>query len=244
MDNDWLAYMATLADEIQAKMNRVRMLVRDQHWGEEGSYKESLVRSMFREFLPKRYEVSTGFVRWWEGQVSGQLDVVIWDAQATVPIMKEGNFVILPPGGVEAVIEVKSTLSRDTLRDALSLLHDDRWHCSVAQGPEHTPVRAILGFTHKLPRVQKTPTVACFEELAEFYAQRFPNVPGCSLCMRSRKVKTVSTAKGNWHQVGDIRRPRFLNAIDAICVIDECIVRNRYLYSIPESRFHARAIPV
>lgn len=222
-DADWHVFLGSLSAEIRAKMDRVRTLVGDANWGEDGTYKEALVRSLLRDFLPRRYEVSTGFVRWWEGQVSRQLDVVIWDSQNTAPIMREGEFVVLHPDSVEAVIEVKSSLTRTNLRDALELLHDPRWHC-YANLPARSPVRAVLALTHRLPTSRKTPTEACFEELSGFYAAKYEDHCGTALCLRSKKVQRVSSEERNFHELGHILRPRFVNALDALCIADCCII--------------------
>lgn len=84
----------------------------------KGSEAEEIVRRFLREHLPKRFGVASGFVIDPEDTVSRQTDVVIYDAVNCPVYRASENAGIFPSDNVAAVVEVKSRLTRDRLRDA------------------------------------------------------------------------------------------------------------------------------
>jgi hypothetical protein len=50
------------------------------HPGEVGSGREEILRRFLRDYLPKRFDVSSGFVFDSEGNISRQLDIIVADA--------------------------------------------------------------------------------------------------------------------------------------------------------------------
>lgn len=179
---DFWQFLSSWSQELNSKMNRVRQLIGDAHWGEEGKYKEALVRAVLKQVLPDRYCVSTGFVYWWNEGPSRQMDIIVWDSQKSVPLLQEGDFVVVTPEAVSAVVEVKTGLSTSNLLDALALLHrhqfiywpKGRRPTSFELGAEaynlqRPPARAIFAFRNDLgvsvgDSVEKT-----FEIIANFY---------------------------------------------------------------------------
>lgn len=88
------------------------------HSGEKGSEAEDILRQFLRERLPRRFDVAAGIVLGADGSVSRQSDVLIYDA-INSPVYRTGTRLqILPRDNVPAVIEVKSKLNKDELRDA------------------------------------------------------------------------------------------------------------------------------
>jgi hypothetical protein len=67
--------------------------------------------------------VSTGFVYRWGDEPSRQLDILIWEPQRHTALLEEGEFVILTPDTVSAIIEVKSSLTAFDFRKALCVLN-------------------------------------------------------------------------------------------------------------------------
>lgn len=108
------AFLSTFGDELRSKVNRLDNIIGRDHWLSVGNYKESLIRSFLRSVLPKRYEISTGFVlsKHYKGDIikSKQIDIIIWDSENYSPIFRDGEFVIIPPEACKIVIEVKGKL--------------------------------------------------------------------------------------------------------------------------------------
>lgn len=116
-------YYASFSDELQSKMKRLDVLVGRDHWLSVGNYKESLLRGLLSNLLPKKFEVSTGFIMSTDrdGRIikSKQQDIIIWNSNDYAAIFRDDEFVIVPPEACRAVVEVKSTIDTSTLLKAL-----------------------------------------------------------------------------------------------------------------------------
>lgn len=103
-------FQKSITNELDIIKNRVRNLIGDAHWGEEGRYKEAVLKNVIKRFLPTNLSVGTGFVikkNDHEHQVSKQIDIFIYDN--TVPVLySEGDFVITTYKNVRGIIEVKT----------------------------------------------------------------------------------------------------------------------------------------
>jgi hypothetical protein len=92
------------------------------HAGEFGTYREHVLREFLRLCVPARLDIGTGFLINHSGEVSSQLDVVIYDRAAIPRIESTEHQRFFPVEGVCAIGEVKSRLSKTALRDALNKL--------------------------------------------------------------------------------------------------------------------------
>jgi len=212
LPEDWYKFLESWSNELHSKLDRVSFLIGDAHRPSEGSYREQMLRQLLRRVLPDRFRVSTGFIYGWDAPPSRQLDIIIWDATRSGALLEEDEFVIVTEDAVEAIIEVKTTLDRAELRDALDLLHPIRFMSwRFADRPTHiqglsqqvpeVPIRTIVGFRNDLPTVRKTPATACFEEVANFYRGLYG----------ADAEKMLVQGRGGL---------RWINLIDAICVSD------------------------
>jgi hypothetical protein len=94
-----------------------------EHPGELGEEREAIIRSFLKAYLPKRFEISTGFVFDCEGNVSNQIDIVIADSLVCPLIETVGGKRYYPCESVVAVGQVKSSVTSNTeLRSALDNL--------------------------------------------------------------------------------------------------------------------------
>ena len=90
------------------------------HPGELGTAREEIIRKFLREYLPKRFEVATGFVFDFAGQVSNQMDVIIADSSLCPRFETAGGKLYFPCESVVAVGQVKSSItSEEELRNAM-----------------------------------------------------------------------------------------------------------------------------
>jgi hypothetical protein len=113
MDNGIEEFQKTLSRELITIKDRVRNLIGDAHWGEEGRYKESILKNVISRFLPNNLSIGTGFIITMErGRInrSSQIDIIIYDN--TYPLLfAEGDFIITSPESVRALIEVKTSIA-------------------------------------------------------------------------------------------------------------------------------------
>jgi hypothetical protein len=63
--------------------------------------------------------VGHGFIRALDSQCSNEVDVLVSDSVSNPPYFNEGGLQIVPPEAVLAAIEVKTTFTKQTLRQAL-----------------------------------------------------------------------------------------------------------------------------
>lgn len=114
---DTVAYFDSLTEELHALKNRIRNFIGNAHWLSDGEWKESILRSILRRYLPTNIGVGNGFIITNEGP-STQIDILIYDS--TKPILfKDGDFILVTPDATLGVIEVKTRLSSDKFREAL-----------------------------------------------------------------------------------------------------------------------------
>jgi len=93
------------------------------HSGELGTAREQIIREFLGAYLPKRFEVSTGFAFDCAGRISKQLDIVIFDSQICPRFETPGGKFLFPCEAIVAVGQVKSSLtSRPKFREALDNL--------------------------------------------------------------------------------------------------------------------------
>lgn len=123
MKDDVSSFFSSHSHELKSKMKRLDFLIGRDHWLSVGNYKEELLRGLLKQLLPKKYEVSTGFILSLDENgneiKSKQQDIIIWDSNDYAAIFRDGDFVIVPPEACKAVIEVKSTLTNETLKKAM-----------------------------------------------------------------------------------------------------------------------------
>lgn len=78
----------------------------------KGSETELNWIGLLRNYLPERYSVDSGFVVDYEGNISEQIDIIIYDRHFTPFIFRGENIVYIPAEGVYAIFEVKPKLSK------------------------------------------------------------------------------------------------------------------------------------
>lgn len=108
------------------------------HYGEEGRFLESVIRSFLNKYLPKNLRALTGFILRPSAKVgdtdsrrereqkfdlhSPQLDIIVFDI-ANYPVFEQyEDFAIVPPEGVYAIISVKKRLYKKDIDKELKAL--------------------------------------------------------------------------------------------------------------------------
>src|SRR5690554_1453256 len=119
MPSNTRLFQESITQELNIVKNRVRNLISDAHWGEEGRFKEAILKNILRKFLPSNLSVGTGFILKATGnndnenRLSNQLDIIIYDN--TLPLLfSEGDFIITTHSNVRGIIEVKSKITATT----------------------------------------------------------------------------------------------------------------------------------
>lgn len=92
------------------------------HPGEYGRYRESCCKDFLQYFIPRRLDIEEGFIINAQDEVSTECDIVIYDKNNTPLIQSKELQKFYPVETVAAVGEIKSTLTKKQLKDALEKL--------------------------------------------------------------------------------------------------------------------------
>lgn len=116
-----IEFHKTTTIELKAIQDRIRNLV--PNWLEDGMYKEAVLRGLIRNFLPKNFEIASGYVARQTGnrgthQVSSQIDIIIYDNNYPVLFKKE-ELVVVTADSVRGIIEVKSSDQSENVTQTL-----------------------------------------------------------------------------------------------------------------------------
>jgi len=113
------------------------------HPGEKGRNNEHVLGAFLNETLPRRYSVSTGKVVAAGGEESGQIDLIVHDRVHAPALVDARAWSLVPVESTYAAISVKTTLTKDELRDALASIG------SVRMLPRKAAIR--YDANHKIP---------------------------------------------------------------------------------------------
>ncbi len=119
IEQDIKKFHESIGNELFAIKDRVRNLIGSVHWGKDGEYKEAILKNIIKRFLPSQCSVGTGFVINEKGEVTSQIDIIIYDNTRPV-LFKEGDFVIVQSHTVKGIMEVKTKInSHSELKDII-----------------------------------------------------------------------------------------------------------------------------
>jgi hypothetical protein len=105
--------MTVWAQDMRTRFDQIRR----RHRGEQGRQREDVVRDFFKDLLPGRLEIGTGEIAATNGDVSPQMDLIVYDGLHTALLDRTDSSVVVPVEGVYAVTEVASNLTATKLRD-------------------------------------------------------------------------------------------------------------------------------
>jgi hypothetical protein len=86
-----------------------------QHTGIRGDERAAALANFFRDHLPSTISVAKGEAIDFRDRRTGQLDILIYDADMASPISSQSENVLIPAESLLAVIEVKTTLTQNDL---------------------------------------------------------------------------------------------------------------------------------
>lgn len=125
-------------------------------WQWVGEHCEVLIRQFLRSFLPPSLALGKGYVHGVleEGGVKTrcpEIDIIIYDQEKFAPFFIMGDFVIVHPKSVMAMLQVKRTLDATTLTKAMKNIVLARRHVlSATPYPRRNLYSAIVTFENDL----------------------------------------------------------------------------------------------
>ncbi|OQC16102.1 MAG: hypothetical protein BWX73_00942 [Lentisphaerae bacterium ADurb.Bin082] len=160
MDNtpfeDLIRFHSNEAQSLLKKHQAIEELIgKNHHNPTVGYHCEVLLKEYLRQNLPNRYSIDTGFVKCTpitDGMsniiATPQIDILVHDENEYAPIYRTGDYVIVEPEAVQAIIEVKKELTITELNNALENISDS--FALTSKDRIYTPERifkAIVGFS-------------------------------------------------------------------------------------------------
>ena len=92
--------------------------IQSTHSSAQGSEMENLWIKLLGEYLPARYKIGRGFVGDSKGEVSDQIDCIIYDALYTPPLYGGKDNLCVPAESVYAIFESKPSVSKGNVEYA------------------------------------------------------------------------------------------------------------------------------
>ncbi len=116
-DTAWLREaFVDMQVELEVKIRRA--LASISHAGTKGAVNEDHWIDVFRDYLPHRYEIATGFIIDSLGGRSDQIDLVIFDRHFTPTLLDQQNHRYIPAEAVYGIFESKPHLDKSYLEYA------------------------------------------------------------------------------------------------------------------------------
>lgn len=145
-------YFAALSDLMAAESRMLATFYR--HRGKLGENREAVIQRFMSTYLPKRFGVGSGFALFGD-EVSTQQDVVVYDQLNNPILFPDSVAPLFPPSALAAVIEVKSTLTKEELRDVAKKAQSikQRLRASFANHPappRSEALATLFAFTSRL----------------------------------------------------------------------------------------------
>jgi hypothetical protein len=91
------------------------------HTGVLGLLREALIESFLVPLLVEPYRAASGVIIDTNGRQSGQCDIIVWDNSIIPPLYHARSAGLFGIESVVATIEIKSTLTRDGVRQAFEM---------------------------------------------------------------------------------------------------------------------------
>ena len=112
-------YQSLVRARIASAIEQARQTSLLTHQGVKGAILETLIGQLFTPLLPADMGVGTGqIIESYGGELSNQIDIVLYDRSILPPILYDGKLGIFPIEAVLYTIEVKTTLTANELKTA------------------------------------------------------------------------------------------------------------------------------
>lgn len=152
-----LEFQKSITNELDIVKNRVRSLIGNAHWGEEGRYKEAVLKTVINRFLPNSLSIGTGFITGELGLgdtiISNQIDLIVYDNSIPV-LFREGDFIITTEKNVRAIIEVKSKLNITNLRKVVNDFNSLNQFPLIADNGDNRIFKGLFAYENGITNIE------------------------------------------------------------------------------------------
>jgi len=198
---DFVNFHKSITHELLAVKDRVRSILWDRNWTDDGKFKEAILRKVISRTLPDNYSIGTGHVITYnpsakEYEISKQIDIVIYENKYPV-LFKEGDFIIVTGDSVRAIIEVKTKI--ETVSELLGIIETSEENANPIKNTLENKqfFNGIFSFETDIPMNDNLK-----DPLEEHYLS--------STCEKNRQVNHISLGKEIFIKFG-VPRSQFLS---------------------------------
>lgn len=174
-----------------------------QHRGMKGEAREIIVRQFLQKYLPKSLGIGHGEIVSAIGQVSKEMDVVIYDGLKCPILYEKGDIQVFPSEGVYCVIQVKSHLDSIALVDCIENIKSAK----------------------DLPKVAYIPQKGAIINVVYLYGKEYDHFPtmGVVLAFDSINLKELRKTLESKNKEKNLTIEQ---QIDMICILNKGIIAN------------------
>ena len=182
-----------------------------------GEAREFILKELLRKYLPAKLGIDKGIILSSDGQVSKQIDIVIYDKLNTPLLYGAENLRLFPVEGVYAIISIKSKLDSSGLRESVENIH------SVKKLPKKAFVEQRGNIINEV----------------NLYGKELPYFPIIGLAF-AYSATNPKNLKDELEQLDDIENPE--SNLDTICILNEFLITNQkadgriFITKEPDSR--------
>lgn len=173
-----------------------------EHKELRGRVREIVIKHFLKQYLPPALGVEGGEIVSSRGDVSKQMDVVVFDCFRCPVLIREDEVHVFPVESVYAVIEVKSFLDSNELLDCVDKIY------SAKRMPKEAYVEQ-KGIVHT----------------TELYGREFQSFPtlGFAFAFDSLELETLTA---NLAAINSKKNIGLEDRIDAICILKKGVIAN------------------
>lgn len=136
-------YYEAISNEIHSAEDKFNSLV--THPSSNGFYKENIIRSVIKKYIPSSVKVSSGFILY-DGSHSNQIDVLLHDSKYP-SLFHENDLSVITPEAFLGMIEIKSNADVKNLNESLRKLAEDKIKLSkISKIKEELVKNKFIGF--------------------------------------------------------------------------------------------------
>lgn len=111
-------YFECVSQELLGKLAQIKSYI-TKHNPTIGVLTEEILRNFLSNHLPNAVSVEQGFILHDDGELSKQIDILIYDSQSYAPFYRVNDIVVVPAESVIAVIEVKTTITKQIFHSVI-----------------------------------------------------------------------------------------------------------------------------
>ena len=111
-------YFNLVSKEFEIRLNQIRQFIKN-HNPSIGSFNEEILRKFLRDFLPKWVSVGQGFIMNQSGEMSHQIDILIYNSVFYAPLYSVNDLVVIQPESVIIAIEVKTKINQNIFHEII-----------------------------------------------------------------------------------------------------------------------------